>query len=1257
MPRIIVIDGAGPVTHEVDEGTSLQDFMLATYPESGNFPMPVIASFAGEYVLRAEWPGTRLVGDEVAVFACQPYGGGGGSNPMQIAMTFALIVAAGLAGGAVLGMGIFAEGAALAGFGGIAGGLVSGAILAAGGWLMGSLFGSQASMPSLNSEAASPTYDLSVASNKARLFQPELECFGRLEIVPDLGAHPFTRYTDENDIWSYQVFLFGRGLYKKLYLSFGNTVFWRDGAFVEGGLVDDDCIVVNTLNLPLLTEAEGGGWEEPGLAESAYRLVVRADFSLSMPEGCCTYRFVDAHYDEQEGQWVRGFFTPEPITVFFEAQYRPLDEKGEPVGDFVQYVTGSRTFDSEEAVDFVVEGPDLPAPGRYAFRYRNASQFFGRVSAMESHWNQERGIDSREKMILSSCNTVGLSVEMQFFEPGDTVTLFPDNVETSPSVSGQQLFAPNEEGHETVGPFPVTPPGTTCDKILIDLVFPNGLGRINNKAELKDFRVGWLFEYQQIDDYGNALGEMFPLDEGSLALATRTPQRRTLEKAVPNFRWQVQARRTTDSSGDNQTLDALQWQALRGILPGSMVYPVSGVAIAMKGTNRLSQASRERFKACIERILPEWDIAAQAWGEPVPTRSIAAAVCSVCKSEWGGRATDGMIDLDSLWELDAICRARGWTYDAAIDNAVSVWDMVREICSVGRIIPRLPGEKVTFEMDGPDRPVTHRFTPFNIIRGTFGREFLTFDESSPDAVIAFYKDEDGGYEQRDVRVATPGAESREPAQRNVRGIVTRPQAHDYSAHLVLCNRWRRLPVTFQTEAVARRIQVGDICTVEHPRLFRTGYGKLLDWEAAALTLELDRSPEPSDARNGLYLTLNDPQGRPWGPVKLASLIGRRAVFDAGDYAALIGQGFEHPWSWLTRGRDRLPTVWVLQNSEILSGRFIVESVQTVSRWRYTLRLINDAPEVYDTVIPMQPWEARGNSQQAERLTAPASIRVERASADSDSLFRATWLPVYGATGYVVEFAQGGAWNGLGTVTASTALFSAPPGDTRLRVAAFNEREQGPFGVWQGNTGQTAPDAPEPELVSPFAGAALSLQWAAVTGAENYRVRIFAGGNTSLPVRVRETTSHSFDYTPAMALVDRGPWRELKAEVIAQSSMGESQPGVVDAFDPAPSELPLAQITATSDALSVTFAWSGTPEDEVTGYVIARGQVADFLPEEVLEVRRAAVLPFVWSGLQPGTRYHFRIAAADAFFDVTTEYLGLNWSASITVETANTGGNP
>jgi len=168
---------------------------------------PFICFFNGEALLRADWDRKISDGDTVA-FVTLPQGGGGGSNPLKIVLMIAISVAVPyIAGPIASSMGIAS--------GSFGFQILSGAIGFAGKMLVNALI-PEPKPPSphqaagINSQSASPTYQLSAQGNKARIGEPIPVMYGRHVIFPDYAAEPYTEYGG-NEQYLYQLFVIGHG--------------------------------------------------------------------------------------------------------------------------------------------------------------------------------------------------------------------------------------------------------------------------------------------------------------------------------------------------------------------------------------------------------------------------------------------------------------------------------------------------------------------------------------------------------------------------------------------------------------------------------------------------------------------------------------------------------------------------------------------------------------------------------------------------------------------------------------------------------------------------------------------------------------------------------------------------------------------------------------------------------------------------------------------------------------------------------------
>jgi hypothetical protein len=957
-----------------------------------------------------------------------------------------------------------------------------------------------------------------------------------------------------------------------------------------------------------------------------------------------------------------------------------------------------------------------------------AAQAYAKYSANEMYLCQVFGLGRGEYQVESMAfgDTVfwrdgqlvaGYDVEVELLAPGEPVTLFPDNVEAGLEVSGQALLATNSPEYVgPLGPFSCNPPGTRVDHVVLNVVMPQGMGWYNDQGGLNAIGIGLRVELRRIGDDGETLGDWYTVAEPYWAMATLTPQRFSIDVRPTRGRWECRVGRTDAQGMDGRTLNSVTWESMFAIIPGTLTYKQSTVAIRTKATNLLSQSAASTFSVVQTRILPEWDPATGTWGEPKPTRKFAAAVSQVLKASWGGGLPDKRIDLDSLWgTIQPILDWNGWTFDGYFDGAYKVWSLVMEMCQAFRVVPRVTAGGVSFVYDRPGRPPRHMFTPANIRRGSLSVVYNTFTDETPDNVIWSYLDEAAGFQQREVNAKLPDCDTENPVIKSFIGVVKRKQAFEMGIYAVACNRHRRIQVKFQTEGAGRLISMGDVCVLSHPYFASLVSGVVRGWDAEALTVDLGAAPEGGTPPGQLYLALTRPNGLPWGPCKLAGIEGRMARFDEADLTALERQGQERPFGFMRDGSSSLATAWTIQEGRPFEGRLLVQSVTPADAWHYEITAINDSDQVDDYAdLPVPPWNYRGDgmldptvpSEPPTGFTIDVTFRTEKKpisplipiiTMDVDvPIVKLGWLPVPWAESYEVEYRNGhgeGEWVSLGKVYANQGItFEPEAGPVEVRVRGLGSG--GLPGPWGGALFDTADNSgtrlPASVTVGPYEGGELTVswepepQWALSQHAywltfapQNFEVTVKGADFAVRRVATLGPEARSWTYTAAMAVADGGAERELYVSVRQLTYWAYHVEGhwtsgpmrhYVDAYTIGPnstwsgSRTVFAEdappvltgeptIAVGPDSMTLAAAPASTPN---TGYVIARGAAADFTLAGVVETRTADALPFVWTGLQPETEYHFRMAAKDALADLRGYHLDLAWSEAVTLTTLAAG---
>ena len=1067
---------------EVAEGTTVRECVRLLEDGKDEFQIPTMALLNGEPLLRKDegWEKAVLSETAIVVFVELPLGGGGGSSGGMIVRALAAIAAVVVQ---------FIPGV----------GQVMGAVLAIAITLVGSLIAmaidqrSQGQIEQESADAASPTYSINATGNRIRMFQPEPEGFGRIRIVPDYVAQPFAEFSS-NDQYGYFLYGIGRGLYNVESMYFGDTVFWQNGTFVDSGFICEDGEEFSQgydVTLPV-----GGDWSGPypAVGRGEWARTLRVTFRIPFGYGLkrvSTHQVEDVINGDPMNGNMRTVRSVSWVfeTVYVQIQYCEIDDNGNLIGSWSNTITKSfkqsdtkRSWDTNNGFlnifsDTVDNGFSFTATvkaskyARWAVRIKNGSSYISHPQVRS--YVPGRGVMLVDDPAVTVYQTVkftdiastAVSCAYQFVEPGGRVTLFPTNVLTSSEVTGLDLFATNDADYPPnggwVGPYAANTPGTQTTKIKIDFVFASGLGRYNKNGGLDGYHVHLQVQARKIDDLDNPIGDWFELGAWSSYGRTTTPQRRTRSFNVGSGRYQVRMRRTNTTDKDDKypSLDKAQWVGLRAILPGQLTFPQSVVAIKIKATNALSQQSSQNFSLVAQRKLPLWNPSTRAWSEPVPTSSWAAAVSAVCQEPWGGEMSDSQIDLDTLWAIDAALQAKShpWEFNAYLDGAYNLWQLILEMCQAVCVAPRLTGTVLSFVQDEPGRPVSYELNARNILRGSFNVTYATWTDDSADDVILDYLDEDANYQQRDVQATLPESESVEPATLNWIGITNREQAYRVAVRYAAMNRWRRVTVTCQVEALGRLMQVGDAVSVNHPRFHNTASGVVAGWNASSLSLVLEGDFAGAEASEA-YISLTRPDGTAWGPVKVASISGDVCMLDSADYSAYLLQGNDTPFQWLSDGMDSQPTCYALHATKQFQRRMLVQSVSADDQWHFTLTLVNDAPEVaqYDS-LPVPAWNGRAQTNVV--LPAPKNLRVQWTAATG--VAAATWRAVQGAVNYEVQHsADGMTWFHDG-ITAGTSMSIINSEDQNwsgnanapaifVRVASISNSQKSQWAEWPGD---------------------------------------------------------------------------------------------------------------------------------------------------------------------------------------------------------------
>lgn len=610
-------------------------------------------------------------------------------------------------------------------------------------------------------------------------------------------------------------------------------------------------------------------------------------------------------------------------------------------------------------------------------------------------------------------------IDYEIIEPGGTLTLFPSNVVTSTEVSGQTA-----EYNTWLGPYVANAAGTTANALAVDVVCPRGLYYANDSGGLSTVSITFTVEARTIDSGGSPTGSYVTLGTETVSAATNTPQRYSFRYPGLSGRYEVRLKRTTAAGGSTRYGDDLAWAGLRAYLPETRTWAGQTViALRMRASNNLSGQASRKINVIATRKLPIWN--GSAWTSPQVTRSPAWALADILRADYGGGLADARFDIDQLVTLAATYAARGDTFDARFDGAMTLWEALTRVGQAVRTKPYIQGGVVHFVRDEAASVPVCLYSMRNIVKGSFSVDYLMPTEETADCLDVGYFDGDV-WSNRRVTASLPGSSEATPFKIELFGVTGRQQAYQEGVYLAAVNRYRRKRIHFATEMEGFIPAFGDLIAVAHDMpAWGTG-GEITGYNAGTKTLKLS---EPVSFGGGThYIGLRARDGSVSGPyVVTAGADSYHVVHTATslDITPYTG-GAEERTHFAFGGAD----TW-RQPARVVA-------VRPRSLTQVEIEAINEDDSVH-TADEGATAPAAQSSQLLTLFTRPvvAGLTVRGKVGDAGTIL-VSWQSAPGARFYVVDVSSdGNTWSRAGETTSNNLAIPAVYGNaTLIRVAAF-----------------------------------------------------------------------------------------------------------------------------------------------------------------------------------------------------------------------------
>lgn len=361
-PRVLVLSSAldsSPRCIHLGRPMTVAEVVEAADVQLGLPTIAVMTDAAGRSapVLRGEWHVRQVTPGQQLAFVPVP-GRGSLSSILAAVASIALSIVAPWAAGAIVGaMGLTGTAAT------IASGVIGAGIMIAGQFIINRLL----PKPSNTSLTADAVYTARASSNRAMPNEPIPELFGRLRYPPPYAARPYAEFVD-NDQYLYQLHCLSVGHVDVERWEIGDTLVWTKAGGFQGSFATGDteieivrpgdevtlfpANVVTATTVDGQQAPDGPDWLGPFAANAPGTTISRIMCDYVFPLGL-------VHIDKK-GKANR---TNREV----RAQYRPIDNAGNPTGDWTPLFSVDHRAATRTPQRFS-RGADV-APGRYEVRF------------------------------------------------------------------------------------------------------------------------------------------------------------------------------------------------------------------------------------------------------------------------------------------------------------------------------------------------------------------------------------------------------------------------------------------------------------------------------------------------------------------------------------------------------------------------------------------------------------------------------------------------------------------------------------------------------------------------------------------------------------------------------------------------------------------------------------------------------------------------------------------------------------------------
>ena len=626
----------------------------------------------------------------------------------------------------------------------------------------------------------------------------------------------------------------------------------------------------------------------------------------------------------------------------------------------------------------------------------------------------------------------------------DTAPVLGTSVDT---VTGGQLDAP--DGVEGPWRTATSSPGTA--RLEIDI--QGTLSALNSKGKAETATAVIEIQYQAV---GGSV--WLPFNGGPITLTNlgQKTLRRTFKEDVPVGQYTVRARKITpDPENDNLRQQVLEWTVLRSFQPDLADYGGQPrVEVRVKASGQISGSLDELNWIATAAPMPIWD--GSAWqtatapgaaGLSNPGAQILMLLRGIYRPSdgrliAGAGLPDRRIDIESLKAFMVRCTAMNFTFDAMVQEKISLKDLLQSIAYAGLGTLTDNSGKIGVTYAAESQPIEGVVNMVAMKAQSFELAY-TLATTADEYQLEFF-DRDSSWSWQSVRVRAPGVVTPQfSSSENVRGITRREHAAVLARFSQGQNLYGRKTITWEMDLEHLRYRRGAVVALSHD-LTQWGYGGgcyAITTAAGSFTVTVDE-PVPSDGATTRTLGINVPGEASMRvfPVASISSDGRRITVNQSWPAIAPLPGVDglraHDFRWiydLKESPGYRVRILSIEPDNDLKGARVTASPDSPEFWNYVINgeyipppnnslLTRDIPVASN--LQVRRIRVRVGDGWEHRLEATWDIRGQYASAQ-------VWSGVPGAP---LEIVEGGT-----TILGTSHTWRVPPDQVwNVEVRPFDE---------------------------------------------------------------------------------------------------------------------------------------------------------------------------------------------------------------------------